>query len=81
MPVPFVDCFDHAERSCCDGTQIDIAPHPADRLRATGISWKDVRAGKVFATVKLDTRSERRLITPTRVPPIPQNAVWRDSTD
>ena len=38
MPVPFDDCFDHAERSCCDGTQIDIAPHPADHLRATGIS-------------------------------------------
>ena len=54
-PVPLGDCFDRAEHSYCDGAQLNIEPPSSEPPSATGISEKDVRAGKLFATAKVNT--------------------------
>ena len=81
MPVPLDDCFDRAESSRCDGRNLTSSLRSTAPARATGISWKDVRAGKLFATAKLDPRSGPGLVTATVTSPIPQNAAWLRSTD
>lgn len=55
-PVPLDDCFDRAERSLCNVAQLDIELRSQEPPRATGISEKDVRARKLYATAKVSIR-------------------------
>ena len=52
-PVPLDDCFDRAERSHCEVAQSDIKPPSSELSSGIGISEKDVRARKLFATAKV----------------------------